>query len=419
MTRRPRPISNKRFVLVLISVFLLGMFGMWYCIRCVTGQSPTWLSLGTPNRPYTVLVMGADVPYTRVAPGRQHGNKTAFTGRSDTMMLVIVDPAHKSVRGVNIPRDTMTEIPGYGTQKINAANAIGGPVLAKDTVSQLLNLNVDHFVVVNVQGLVEAVDELGGITVDVPKRMSYMDWTAKLKIDLEPGVHTLTGNQAMGFVRYRHDDMGDIGRIQRQHVFMRAIIGKLMQPGTWPRLPKLISIVHRNVLTDLNDLQLLQAFNFARSIPRDNIQFAMLPGRFGPYGSWIPDEFETEKLVARMYGLPVQSQEREQLSVCLQNGSSFPGLVQRMADELRHLGYSVVIAPVRREQPVVTTKTKIIAQRGNHDEAQMVLHDLGNRGEIINASIGDIYSSITVVVGDDLEPLMRRSISTQETQQYH
>ncbi|MGC5204346.1 LCP family protein, partial [Klebsiella pneumoniae] len=78
-------------------------------------------------------------------------------------------------------------------QKINSANAIGGPLYAKQTVSDLLDLPIDHYVVLNVHGLVELVNELGGVTVDVPKKMQYMDWTAKLKIDLEPGYHTLTG----------------------------------------------------------------------------------------------------------------------------------------------------------------------------------------------------------------------------------
>src|SRR4029077_19223529 len=133
--------------------------------------------------------------------------------------------------------------------KINAANALGGPLLAKEVVGKFLDLPIDHYVVLNVQGLVQLVNALGGITVEIPKRMKYMDWTAKLKIDLEPGFHTLTGNQAMGFVRFRHDALGDIGRVQRQQLFIHAVLEKAMQPESWTHLPKLIQIGEQYVQT--------------------------------------------------------------------------------------------------------------------------------------------------------------------------
>lgn len=419
MKEKSRPLSNKAFAAITLIVVLVGMTGAWYFMRMTGAGSAPLLSIGMPERPYSILVMGTDVPYNQVGRRSQEADKQSFSGRSDTMILVMVDPKQRTLRGINIPRDTVAQIPGHGVQKVNAANAIGGPALAKQTVGEMLNTPVDHFLVINVQGLVEAVNQLGGVTLNVPKRMSYMDWTAKLKIDLEPGVHTLTGNQAMGFVRFRHDDMGDIGRIQRQQIFMHALIGKLVNPLSWPHFPQLAQIARKNMLTDLRDLQLLQAFNFVRSVPRDQIQFAMLPGTFGSSGSWIPDEVETNKLMARLYGLPVVEHNRQNLTVCLKNVSSFPGLADRMAQFLRNIGYSVVVMNDRREQETTSPKTRIIAQRGNYEEAQMVLHDLGNRGEIVNASIGDIYSSITVEVADDMEPLMRSSIASESVGQYN
>jgi len=86
------------------------------------------------------------------------------------------------------------------------------------------------------------VNELGGITVMVPKKMKYMDWTAKLKIDLEPGPHTLTGNAGDGVRPFSSRCAGDIGRVQRQQLFMHAVMDKALQPESWSHLPQLMVI---------------------------------------------------------------------------------------------------------------------------------------------------------------------------------
>lgn len=309
MNHELHPAQKRQIIAIACSFFLLiscgAVYSVWHHMQCAK-TSPESTSLDMPREPYTVLVMGTDVMYTHVAPGRKVADHAAFNGRSDTMMLVMLDPVRRTIRGINIPRDTMVDIPGYGYQKINAANAVGGPRMAVQAVRDLLGVNVDHYIVLNTQGLIDAINEMGGITVEVPKRLNYIDWTAKLKIDLEPGTHTLTGNQAMGFVRFRHDDLGDIGRIQRQQIFMHAALSKLLNPVTWPHIPALVRIAHRSVLSDLNDAQLLQVFNLIRIVPRSEIQFAMLPGRFGGNGSWVPDEDEMTKLIARVYGMTDQ-----------------------------------------------------------------------------------------------------------------
>jgi LCP family protein required for cell wall assembly len=261
----------------------------WYYARWQAEHFvPSFFTMGLPDKPFTVLFLGNDVSYTW-DQRRQIGNHSSFDGRSDTMLVMRIDPTNKWITGVQIPRDTVAEIPGYGVQKINAANAIGGPELARQAASGLLGIPIDHYVLLNVQGLVDVVNELGGITVAVPKKMSYMDWTAKLKIDLQPGSHTLTGNQAMGFVRFRHDALGDIGRIQRQQIFIQAFAQKMLNPQSWTHIPRLVDIMHQSVQTDLSDVDMFRTFNLVRSVPKDRIKLTLLPGHFGGYGSWVVD----------------------------------------------------------------------------------------------------------------------------------
>lgn len=373
----------------------------WHKIKA---EPEPFSTFGMPNHPSNVLVMGVDLNYTKEQL-KAHPDLKSFNGRTDTMMLVHLDPSRGVVGGLHIPRDTAVPLPAHGIDKINSANAYGGPQLAEQAVADLTSVPIDHYFLVNLEGLVNGVNELGGITLEVPKKMSYMDWTAKLKIDLDPGVHTLTGNQAMGFVRFRHDELGDIGRIQRQQIFVRALVAKLATPTSWPHFPRLIQIVRESVLTDMSDAELFQMFNFVRTVPRDKLQFTMLPGRFGSNGSWIADQFEIPKVLSRLYGNAEKSHDRHALTVSVVNVSSYPRLETNISAALRRNGYSVVIMRNKGQLSSTSHTTRIIAQRANTADAVMVRTDLGNRGQIISSAIGDIYSHVTVFVNDDLQPL--------------
>jgi LCP family protein required for cell wall assembly len=356
-------------------------------------------SFGTLSQPTTILFMGTDVVYEK--NGRQlKADRGALTGRSDTMMLVFLYPPFNRVSVLQIPRDTEAQIPGHGIQKINSANAIGGAELAKATVSSMLNVPIEHYVIMNIQGLVGLVNELGGITVEVPKRMNYMDWTGKLKIDLEPGWHTLTGNQAMGFVRFRHDDLGDIGRVQRQQIFLNAVCKKMVDPSSWLHVPALVGIAQQSIQTDLSEMDILSSLNFIHSVPRENIKFVMLPGQFSGNGDWIAT-WDAKTLAAHLL-YPDQDivSSRRNISICIQNASSDPNFGSKLAKSLRKLGYIVSVGKDQRD--AIFKQTRIIAQDGNTANAKMLQQDLGNIGEIMNASIGNLTTSITVMAVDDI-----------------
>ncbi len=356
-------------------------------------------SFGTLSQPMTLLFMGTDVMYE--GRGKKLKiDKVALNGRSDTMMLVFINPPQNRVSVLNIPRDTEVNIGRFGVAKINSANALGGPECAKAAVTSLLDIPVDHFVVMNLQGLVELVNEIGGVTVEVPKKMSYMDWTAKLKIDLEPGVHTLTGNQSMGFVRFRHDDLGDIGRVQRQQMFLNAVSRKMIDPRAWVHVPALMNIAKQNIQTDLSEIDILSALNFIHGIPRENIKFVMLPGQFAGNGDWIADP-QVKQLAAQLLN-PEQEvvQSRRNISICIQNASSDQMLATKLAASLRKLGY--ITWAGKDEKEPISAKTRIITQNGNTADAKMLQQDLGNVGEIINQSIGNLTSSFTIVARDDI-----------------
>lgn len=360
---------------------------------------PPALRFGALAQPQNILLLGVDIVYNQERRAIK-ADPTSFNGRSDTIMVAHLDPINNSICIVSIPRDTNVRIPGYGRQKINAANALGGPQLAKQTVGNLLNIPIDHYIILNVYGLVELVNEVGGINVDIPKRMRYRDQTAKLNIDLEPGPQILDGTAAMGFVRFRHDALGDIGRVQRQELFMSAMFKKALDPESWTHLPKLISIGRQYINTDLSDSEVLKLANFARGVPKDKQQLVLLPGSFSGNGDWLINPDELKYIQAKMSSSTYSTISRNQIKIAIENASSERQLGEKLSKYLRSKGYSV-ISVLPSESREVKTTSKIIAQKANPEDALSVQVDLNNLGEIVNASIGNIDSSVTIVVGED------------------
>lgn len=175
-------------------------------------------------------------------------------GLSDVIASLRIDGGVTKV--TQIPRDTYIEAEGYGPQKVNALYPLGGTDLVKRELSRKLGRPISHYVVVNLAAIRRMADALGGIEVDVPKRMDYVDNTQGLVIDLQPGVQTLRGRDLEGFLRFRHDEMGDIGRIERQQLALQALFRKLTRPEQLVRLPMLLALAGKDVQTNLGPMEL-------------------------------------------------------------------------------------------------------------------------------------------------------------------
>jgi polyisoprenyl-teichoic acid--peptidoglycan teichoic acid transferase len=175
-------------------------------------------------------------------------------GLTDVIASVRIDGGTTKV--IQIPRDSYIEPEGYGPHKVNALYPLGGTELAKRELSRKLGRPITHHVVVNLASIRRVADAIGGIEVDVPKRMYYVDNSQGLLIDLQPGVQTLKGRDLEGFLRFRHDEMGDIGRIERQQLALHALFRKLTRPDQLVRLPMLLAMVGKDVETDLGPMEL-------------------------------------------------------------------------------------------------------------------------------------------------------------------
>ncbi|MBR2216227.1 MAG: LCP family protein [Selenomonadaceae bacterium] len=253
----------------------------------------------------TIMIMGVD-------------EREDDVGRSDTLMVATIDPKTDRASLLSIPRDTRVKIRGHGYDKINAAYAYGKEPLSQSTVENFLGVDMDYYIIVNVRAFQKIIDAIGGIDINVEKRMYYEDpWDddGGLLIDLYPGKQHMDGKTAVTYVRYR-DEEGDIGRITRQQKFMRACMDKVTSPTIIPRLPSIISEVMDSIDTDLSVRQLLEFAGTLKTAQRNGLDAEMVPGRplyIDGISYWIPDVSKLRLALAKTLGVTVDSSLRARL----------------------------------------------------------------------------------------------------------
>lgn len=332
--------------------------------------------------------------------------------RSDTMILFSLDKRDGSVSALSIPRDTQVRIPGRrGTDRINAAHAIGGPNLAVRTVEQLLGIDIAYYVRVDFEGFKAIVDTLGGVVLDVERRMYYEDNAQGLKIDLQKGLQRLNGEQALQYVRYRSDGMGDVslvdanrqeyaGRVQRQLKFVRAMFQQALSPRNVLNAAELIRQMQKAVRTNMPiDVALVLAAQF-RDVGIQELETAILPGAGGVVGGasyWVVNEAKAQEVVNRLI-----LRRRDMVRVEVLNGNGINGTASRVADYLRNQGFEVVAVgnADRFDYPATT----VIPRRGRTASAERVATVLGGRvqnGGLRMPGTRSVDADVIVIVGQD------------------
>ncbi|QUH25493.1 LCP family protein [Serpentinicella alkaliphila] len=183
-------------------------------------------------------------------------------GHSDTMMLALVDPQEVKITLISIPRDAYVEIPGYRTDKINSTYPRGGPKLMISTIENWLDVDVHAYTSINFQGFIDLIDLVGGIDVNVPRRMVYSDPYDGTRVRLEPGEQILDGKNALDFVRFRKSNDGrhdsDYARMERQQEALKALSNKITSIRSIPRILNMMNILSDNVETSLTPKELEQ-----------------------------------------------------------------------------------------------------------------------------------------------------------------
>jgi len=268
-------------ILIILIVFVVSFAGYIYYI--LSSVSP---NVNESNENYippkemdwskkiNILLVGIDQRYE------------GEMSRSDTNLLLSIDPKNKKIVIVSLPRDTFVELPGYeGHQKLAHAHSYGGIPLLIKTVENLLGIEIPYYVEVNFEGFTKMIDLIGGVTIDVEKDMDYESYLGDVKIHLKKGLQHLNGEKALMYVRFRMDETGDIGRMERQQKFLKALIEQSLKIENTIKLQKVLVELKNWVKTNLEPWQIIKLGVLFSSVDNSEIITMTLPG----YPGWYSD----------------------------------------------------------------------------------------------------------------------------------
>lgn len=194
--------------------------------------------------------------------------------RADTIMIAHYNEDKGTYKLTSIMRDSYVTIPGDGKHKINSAFMRGGPELMRKTIKENFDIDLQYYAIVDFEGFVQLIDEAfpNGVEIDVEKKMeAYVD------VPLEPGLQRLDGEQMLSFVRFRHDAIGDFGRVKRQQQALQAIGDQLSGIQTIPKLPKLVGVVTPYINTNMDTGDILFMAKDFLSKDREPVETFRIP----------------------------------------------------------------------------------------------------------------------------------------------
>lgn len=284
---KQRKNRSRRILAIVLVLFIfmatVGASYYWFDSKFFGNKRNADSGMMVAQDKMTIMIMGVD-------------SRSDDVGRSDTLMVATVDPNKKEAAILSVPRDTRVKIAGHGYDKINHAYAFGGHKLTKDSVEGLIGVPIDYYVLIDIKAFSRIIDAIGGIDIDVEKRMYYEDPYDDsdghpLVINLRPGMQHMGGETAIQYVRYR-DEEGDIGRIGRQQKFMKAVLEKLATPSIITKLPAIIQEVSSAIKTDMSVSKMISMASILKDAKEKGLKTSMVPGKpayIDDISYWLPD----------------------------------------------------------------------------------------------------------------------------------
>lgn len=259
--------------IVLNILYFAGWMQRWFFIRIPTGEIGERLARADGES-------GAD-PGMIARPARMNilclgVDSVEGSHRTDTILVVGIDPHERRVTVLSVPRDTRALVNGVA-HKINEMYARHGELSLRGMIEELLEITIDRFVLVDFAGFINTIDLLGGIDLAIEQPMHYDDNWGNVHIHFNPGQMHLNGKKALEYVRFRADSAADLGRIKRQQRFISAILEKIKSPAIVVKLPQLIQEAYGHIRTDLRLAEMLD-LAYALKSGQISIQTMSLPG---------------------------------------------------------------------------------------------------------------------------------------------
>lgn len=414
--KKKKIVNYKRFAIVistLVVTVLILIFGYIYFYLNSFNNSALDLSkkglaselnkddiekIKSDGKTCNILVMGVDVG----TPGATNANDPK---RTDTMILAHYNADDKKVDLVSIPRDTLIKINGKN-QKINAAHAIGGVDYAVAAVQKLLGIQIDYYGKIDYKGFRQIIDSIGGIDVDITRKMDYKDPDQDLSIYFEKGTNVhLDGKKAEEFFRWRKNtdgsgfENGDLGRIENQHMFISKVMKKIKSPIIVFKIPSILSAIKSSVETNMDASDIIKYGYIFATIGNDKFSMDTIKGDLKSVKGVsyvVYNEARNEKIISKLKNGQVQNIDKSKLKIKVINGTKTPGLASDFSTYLVENGYNKAVTG----NGEATSKTKILVYNGNKD----IKNDLEKDFKIDNIeflSSSDEKFDVIVLLGED------------------
>jgi len=341
--------------------------------------------------------------------------------RTDSLAIAIIDIDSKKIKIMSIPRDSRVSIPKRGWDKIGHAHGYGKISLLKEVVVNLLGLPINYYMVMNFKSFSAIIDIIGGVTVDVEKKLVYNDYSGKLFINIPQGIQTLNGKTALEYVRFRNDPLGDVGRIARQQKFTKELIKKLQSPSTLPKLAELTSEAIKLVNTDMTPAQAIQLASYLKDVKDSDLEFFTMPGKaayIGAVSYWLPDipaasmmladqkepQAEDDNIASHKLNEDIPlllSRINGKISVL--NGDGSKGLVRHASEILQQIGIDVGLTGNAKHFDYHSTSIMIPTggNQGDMEAAEALAALCGVNSKLITKN--SAVSSVTIILGKDKE----------------
>ena len=293
--------TGLKVFLTLLLLAIVGGAGYFYYMGMQTGiiKDPTGIVHKEyfPDNRVNILFLGAD----------QRPDEDV--SRSDTIIIGSFDFNEGDVRLLSIPRDTRVNIPGYGEDKINHAYAYGGKELVDQTIEEFYGITIDRVVEINFETFKDAVDKVGGVPMDVEMEM----YKPSEGIDLQPGYQILDGANALAFVRFRDYENGDLGRVEHQQRFLRALGTAVKENGNVFTQMDVVSGIYQDLQTDVTLEEIMYMFGEYRDTSFQMTTYTApgVPDMIDGISYMIPDYDAPEKVQGYFSGslVPVTDPE--------------------------------------------------------------------------------------------------------------
>jgi len=401
--RQPGSGRTPLFPLLLLMTLLLGVVAGVATISYTRGPGHNQAIVGFafpheqfPGKDHlNILVMGIDDNWTNRDQMYTKG------ARTDTLMVVSLDLKNQTARMLSIPRDSRVRIAGtHHWGKINGAFATGGPARAIATVENFLDVPIDHYVVLKIDATRKLVDAVGGVDLNVEKDMKYNDNWGHLHIDLKMGMQHLTGEQAVGYIRFRHDREGDFGRIRRQQQLLHAIADKIK--GDPLLINTVLPSVRDTVNTDLTDGQISALAEIFRGVNTSRIVTGYIPGSNQKIdGVWflIPKEDKKKQYVDWLLKGDA-SAENPLVQVAVENGCGSQAASRAVRSALADAGFDAYLDGAADRSDYQTTR--VIDFDRLKGAGALVANALGLSSSPVIQPDPQADSSVVVIVGRDL-----------------